>query len=309
MRYRLAALAITGFLAAWAAGADVVHFKTGRSIEGVIAEETATQVRIRLAFGEITVPRDTVERIERTASPLEVYFARRRELLEEAGEAAAEDWLALARWARAQGLAHSSREAALQAAEIDPRLEGLAALMAAFDFVFDEQSGRWISFGESMRRQGFVEHRGSWISRQEMAEIERARRAEAEAHRQARLALALQAERERRIAEEAAHRALAQQAQLMWWGPPFGFHSPFVGVSGFVVPPFFHHPGFRKPGPEPDVEPPPPPDPATPTRPRTHRGGFSREQIERPPGSLRSIGMEPHRPGSLRPPVPLDDGR
>lgn len=158
----LAAGLMTGQLAA-----DDVLLKNGEEFEGVIAERDGAHVRIRLEFGELRIPADSVERIDSSRSALSVYLERRRALLE--GGATALEWLELARWARSQDLGHSYREALLEAAGIDPGLEGLEAGMRKLGYVFEAELDRWIPYEEQMRRAGLVPHRGEWVRPEERA--------------------------------------------------------------------------------------------------------------------------------------------
>lgn len=173
--------------------ADTVYLDNGKTFEEVIAEETETQVRIRIAGGQITLPRSKVLRVEKSVTSLELYL-RTKEGLSRSDPAQAREWLDLALWARARGLEQGFREAALIAAELDPQLEGLAPVLRQLGYVLDPELGHWIPYGESMRRQGYVFYDGTWMTpeertlrvrlrEQDLAE----RRARAEAAEQTRL--------------------------------------------------------------------------------------------------------------------------
>lgn len=269
--------------------ADDVYLTNGRVFEGVIAEETETQVRIRMAGGVVAIPRGQVLRLEKGESPLAEYL-RRKESLERAPDAGAAGWLELARWARAQKL--EPREAALRAARIDPRLPGLAPLLLDLGYVLDEELGRWVPYAESMRRRGLVLVEGEWISREQYADrlkvldYERAR--DLDAARKA---------REERVVErryrELERRTRAEEEEARRQRERFAVFSvyPVWIVPGFVVlPPSL--PPDLPPGGEP--EPPSPPE----------RPGFGpdagRGTFTRIPGSLV--------PGSLIPAAPAGGG-
>lgn len=178
MRNRVASTLLLGLtLAGGAVSADDVHLTNGRKFEGVIAEVTDTQVRIRMQGGVVSLPKSQVLRVEARDSDLSGYL-RRKEALRRSADTRARDWLELARWAKAQGLEQGAREAALAAAELDPNLDGLEPLLRGFRYTYDDQLGRWIPYEESMRRRGFVFTGGVWISREEMAERNRQREAE-----------------------------------------------------------------------------------------------------------------------------------
>lgn len=238
MRTRfLASLLLTGSLLPVAAVADDVYLTNGRKFEGVVAETTDSQVRIRLQGGVISLPKSQVLRVDSKDSDLSGYLLR-KEALRRNPDARAQDWLELARWSRSQGLEHATREAALIAADLDPKLEGLAPILKSFRYSFDEQAGRWISYEESMRRRGFAYVGGVWVSREELAERERQR--EQEIARRRADAEAVRAERTARQTElllatqtallEETVRDRQQQAPYIYT-PSFGW--PVVVVPGY----------------------------------------------------------------------------
>lgn len=207
--------------------ADVVHLTNGRTMEGVVLEESAEQVRLRLPFGEIGLPAASVSVIERGPSALEEYLQRRRALRKDQGTAV--HWLELAQWAYSQGLDHNAREATMVAARLDPGLPGLRPLMTALGYEYEPNLAVWLSHDETMRRRGYVQSQGRWLS---PAEAEIARRYQEEAaarelerRRRDRVARALemialnqmvQAEEDRRLREE----AVASQGMPIWGGYP-----------------------------------------------------------------------------------------
>ena len=295
MRTRfLATLLLTGSLLPVAAVADDVYLTNGRKFEGVIAETTDSQVRIRLQSGVISLPKSQVLRVDQKDSDLSGYLVR-KEALRRNPDARAKDWLELARWAREQGLEQATREAAIAAAELDPKLDGLASILKSYRYSFDEQAGRWISYEDSMRRRGFVYAGGVWVSREELAERERQReqeiarrRADAEAARaeraarQTELLLATQTA----LLEETVRNRQQQGPYL--YTPSYGW--PVVVVPGYF-PPGRHcrhgdcgpTPGEGNQGGGSAPEPPSQPRPA-----RDSHGGFIRI-----PGSLIPGGDRP----------------
>ncbi|MFL6193513.1 MAG: hypothetical protein ACJ75H_05040 [Thermoanaerobaculia bacterium] len=195
MRIRPLPLLLLTSLVAIPALADDVYLVNGRKFEGVVAEASDSQVRIQMQGGTLSLPKDQVLRIEAGDSSLAEYL-HRREALRKAPSTRAADWLELARWARSKGLDQAGRESALAAATLDPRLEGLAAVLRAYGYVLDQQVDRWVPYSELMRRRGFVLANGQWITREEQQanlrdqEEERARR------------YSLQRERERSVRED-----------------------------------------------------------------------------------------------------------
>ena len=145
------AMILVAALCAGAAGADDVFLANGNSFVGVIVvSETQESVKIRLAYGDLSLPRSWIERIELATSPLEEYVERRARL--RAGDpAGAASWLELARWARSRELGHGYKEALLEAALLEPRHPGLPPHMRAIDYVFEADSGLWVSAAERRR--------------------------------------------------------------------------------------------------------------------------------------------------------------
>lgn len=288
MRTRLiASLLLTGSLLPVAASADDVYLTNGRKFEGVIAETTDSQVRIRLQGGVISLPKSQVLRVDAKDSDLSGYLVR-KEALRRNPDARAGDWLELARWAKAQGLEHATRETALAAAELDPKLEGLEPILRGFRYTFDEQLGRWISYEDSMRKRGFVFSGGVWISREELAERDRQReqdlarrRAEAEAARaeraarQTELLLATQTA----LLEETVRDRRQPQVPYLYT-PSYGW--PVVVIPGYFLPGQNCRHGECGPSPSPDgTDGNGPQAPSYPKPARDAHGGFIRI-----PGSL-----------------------
>jgi hypothetical protein len=267
--------------------ADDVHLQNGNVFEGVIARVEGQQVKIRLPHGELTLPLDRVARIDHEASPLQEYLERRSALLGRE-TVPAEAWLELAQWAAARQLDQGAKEAALAAAKIDPRRPELQDLLGRFGYVYNGESGQWLSPEEYRRQAGWVFAGGRWISPEEAAEASRiaaearARVAEQAAQsRQAQLAaIALETAIEARVQAEVARETVRQPYY------PY-FHTPVVVVSPFIpiAPP--HRPPDATPGPGTGQDPPFLPAP------RTGSGSFRVEGSLAPgpaPGRLRVTG-------------------
>lgn len=239
--------------------ADVVYLKNGRSMEGIVLEESADQVMIKLAYGEIGLPRSSILRIERGESALAEYLARREALVH--GGASATEWLALARWADDNGLDHSSREASLVAARLEPGLEGLAPLMQGYGYAFDPDLAVWMPYDELMRRQGYVRSGGRWLSPAEaMAEqraLEESERNRQEQLRQDRLARAVEMMALARIVEAEENRRRLEAAPTYPVGLPLYGGYPILVPPGRWPgsPPVKPRPPHSKPGHPPQVEP------------------------------------------------------
>jgi hypothetical protein len=256
MRNRIATTLLLGLsLTGGVVSADDVFLKNGRKFEGVIAETTDTQVRIRMQGGVVSLPKSQVLRVEEKDSDLSGYL-RRKEALRKSPGASAGDWLELARWAKTQGLEQGAREAALVAAELDPKLEGVEILLRGYKYSFDEHLGRWISYEESMRKRGFVFTQGAWISREELAERARLQR-ESEAQ-MAQMREAARAERAARQTEMllATQTALLQETvrerererYVDPYAPYAGYGWPVVVIPGYFPRPSCHRGDCNPPG-------------------------------------------------------------
>jgi hypothetical protein len=230
---------LLGTLAATAASADNVYLVNGKTFEGVIAVITDSQVRIKMPGGEIRLPRSSVARIE-TADSSFAEFTRRKEPLGKSGTAA--DWLDLARWSKANGFDQGVREAALKAADLDPHLPGVAVLLRPFGYVFDEQLDGFVPYAEAMRRKGYVQANGQWITREENAQRVRERE-----DREARRAAQESVEASRRAAEAQRQLAELQLARESQASPsaevPYnnGLYLPPVILGGFYGYSYFPH--------------------------------------------------------------------
>jgi hypothetical protein len=251
MRTSSAALAILlGMLPGAPLLGDDVYLKNGRSFENVVAEVGDAQVRVHMPGGVVSLPRSAVDRVEKSDSSFAEYSRRKQELESRARgprPPGAADWLELARWARANNLPQAAREAALKAAEINPREAGLAGLLRGFGYVYEESLDRWIPYDDAMRLHGMVQEGGTWVSREEHA----ARLQQKLQEQAARAAAAAAARDEAAAAMLQAQAALAQQGAVdngygggttlgSFYGGfgAFGGYWPYGGASVFGVPGF-----------------------------------------------------------------------
>lgn len=145
-----ALVALGGWIAAAPAAGDRVVLANGEVFDGVVAEATDGAVRIRLAYGEITLAAADVVTVERRTTPLALYLARAASLDETSGARA---WLELAAWARERGLVHAARDAVLHAAAADPELPELAPWMRRLGYSLEGRPPRWVPFREAPLRE------------------------------------------------------------------------------------------------------------------------------------------------------------
>ncbi|HET9767291.1 MAG TPA: hypothetical protein VFS60_10615 [Thermoanaerobaculia bacterium] len=237
MRRRTALVLLVAFAAALPVSADTVRLKNGRAYEGVIAERTPEGVRVQFAFGHMVIPSEQVSAIEKAPSALAGYLEQKA-VLAARRDAKASHWLELARWAKTQDLASSSREAALLAAELDPRLPGLDALLQPLGLVYEDALGRWIPFADSMALRGLVPWNGEWITvdEQRARREELTRQAAVRAQEAASLRMAQAAEAMRRAEERIALREeerLHEAELAASYGPGYW---PVATYPGYWVP-------------------------------------------------------------------------
>jgi hypothetical protein len=249
MRIRPLPLILLLSLIAVPALADDVYLVNGRKFEGVIAETVGSQVRIQMQGGILSLPSSQVLRVETGESSLAEYL-RRKESLKKNPSARAADWLALAQWTQGKQLEQATRESAVVAATMDPKLPGLKPILGGFGYVLDEELGRWVLYSDAMRRRGFVLANGEWVTREEYAATVRAYEEENARRRAAREQQARDARQERLVAltELSLVRDLTQSV-LSPQQPvyPPAYSVPFYSVPVVVVPGAWGHGNWRSP--------------------------------------------------------------
>lgn len=273
--------------------ADVVHLTNGRSMEGVILEETTEQILLKVPFGEIGLPSASVQRIERGRSALEDYLESRAAL--ELRQGTALQWLDLALWAQQEGLDHSAREATLVAARLDPGLPGLVPQMTALGYAYDENLAIWLPHDEFMRRRGYVLSNGRWLSPDQALAFKRAQQAavvsELERQRQDRLARAVEMMVLAQVVQAEETRRLREEESVPRYGLPLWGGYPVVVAPGYWPRPphrpehYGHGEGGR-------------PRRAEIASRRSHRDAI----VSRSPGSLIPVTPARSHRGSMQPP-------
>ncbi len=229
--------------------ADRVVLVNGRVFEDVSAEVRAEGVTIAVGGGALTLARDQVASIESGPSTLAEYRLR-AEALRRKATARAADWLDLARWARARACDFGAREAALTAAALDPELAGLGGLLRNLGYEQADPGGAWLPFEDAMRRRGWVEEGGEWVSAAVAEARETARREQREERRRA-----AEAARLDRLAALTEARLAADLAQPQ---PPYATDYGGWGYPAWGYPVWVPRPGH---GGGPDRPPAPSPSP------------------------------------------------
>ena len=132
--WQVALLGSILILASSSAIADVIHLKSGGRIEGTITQQDSDSLTVRTLVGTVTVPRDTVERIEEKPSVLDEYV-RRKEKAPDTPEAQ----VALAEWCEEHEITSAWRVHMKRAIELDTNC---AAARKALGYV--RVGGLWV---------------------------------------------------------------------------------------------------------------------------------------------------------------------
>ena len=173
MRLSTTVLFVTAALLATSARADLVKLVGGGELRGVLLDqgtsgrtrlETGGTVTVQtLTGGTISVPRESVAFISRRPPLVEEHQSRAAV----AEQTAAAQW-ELAEWCRINRLNDQRLEHLERVVELDS--DHAAARKALRQTKVD---GEWISRDEAMLRRGLVQHKGRWMTSQELELIEK----------------------------------------------------------------------------------------------------------------------------------------
>lgn len=215
---------IVGLLCATALAADEVVLKSGRTIRGVVVEETATTIVLDIGAGQVGFPRSGVARVVRGHSAIAEYRLRAEALRpDDIG-----GWLALGQWARDSDLHTSATEAFERVVVLDPG-NRIAHQALGHEFV----GGAWLVGDQAKRARGLVPFEGDWVTPAE----QQARLAERESDRRARRDRAQDATRvaeaESRAREAEARAQQAEDDARINGGIPIGYGG-WYGSGGWV---------------------------------------------------------------------------
>ena len=227
-RVRVLGASLAGLLlVANTVGADVLHMKRGGRLEGILVGETATTITLDVGMGRVSVPRSSVERIERRQSTLSEYRTR----LDSIPPGDVNSYADLARFASNHGLNSEARLLWARVVSLDP-LNVEAHLALGHVLV----GGTYVDEDEANRARGYVYFDGRWMTPVEQASLlrERERRASDERADGRARRVAREADDRARRAEARAARARAASAasnpQPVWgYGAPIVVGSPYFG--------------------------------------------------------------------------------
>ena len=113
---RLTACAMSALLVCAACG-DILHLKSGGSVNGQILSSDSENYRVRTLIGIVQVARRDVTKIEPAETPFEEYDARKLQA-EQTNTAAG--WMQLADWCGESGLQAQRRQHLKQVVKLDP---------------------------------------------------------------------------------------------------------------------------------------------------------------------------------------------
>jgi hypothetical protein len=225
-RFRTFCVGLSGIaLLATGASADVLHLKTGGRVEGVIVRETPSTITLDVGMGEVSLPKNSVIRVERRDSALAEYRARLRSVASGDVNALAD----LARFAGENGLRNESRLMWARVLSLEP---GNVEAHLALGHVL--VGGTYMDEAEANRAQGLIQFEGRWMTPTEQAFLLGQRERQIADDRrdiEARRAAREEEDRERR-AEAARERARAAAENTIGL-PVWGYGSvPWVGYGG-----------------------------------------------------------------------------
>ncbi|RKY21138.1 MAG: hypothetical protein DRQ55_05335 [Planctomycetota bacterium] len=160
-------------VAAASAHADVIHYKDGRKLEGVIVERSASSLRVETSFGSIDVALSKIDHIEERLTPGQELAQRRGQIADDDAGAL---WV-LATWADEHRLRKQHQSLVHAVLLAAPEHEGANLVLGRV-----RVDGLWMEpneveayrerLADERRAQGLVLHEGAWVPE---AEANRAR--------------------------------------------------------------------------------------------------------------------------------------
>ena len=209
-------------LFASAASADVLHLRKGGRLEGILVAENVSSVTIDVGMGRVTLPKTSIDRIERKTSALSEF--RRR--LDAIAPGDVQSYVELARYAIENGMRGEARIAWTRVVSLDPR-NAEAHLALGHVLV----NGTYVEEDEANRARGLVRFEGRWVTPEEQAARDAlSRRSAADDRRVAEA---------RRAARESEERAIRAEAEAARARDAASANLPIYGVGGVILPPYY----------------------------------------------------------------------
>lgn len=120
----IVAFIVVAAIAPVTASADILHLKNGGAVEGQVLEADDQAYRVRTAIGIVSVPAESVERVEKTDTPLGEYDRRLADTPD-----TADGWFALAQWCEQHGLTAARTRHLKRVLELDADHAGARAAL------------------------------------------------------------------------------------------------------------------------------------------------------------------------------------
>ncbi|MCA8995338.1 MAG: HEAT repeat domain-containing protein [Planctomycetaceae bacterium] len=161
-------------IGAGTAAADLIRLHSGGEVRGEVRDEPPSSEKrkgdreaekeshsltvITLSGAEMVLAQPDVEFVEQRTAIFEEYVTRARVV-----EDTVEGHWDLAEWCRSQRLLDEQREQLERVVELEPDHAEARGILRHVN-----RNGVWMSREEMMRQRGYVQHRGRWITTQEM---------------------------------------------------------------------------------------------------------------------------------------------
>ncbi|MFT7465172.1 MAG: hypothetical protein ACI9EF_003536 [Pseudohongiellaceae bacterium] len=149
--------------------ADIIHYKDGRTLEGVILERSSTEITVETSFGTIDVPLSKIDHIEEKLTLAQELAAQRATIADDD----ANSLYLLALWAKDNKLRKQHRALLDEVLTADPQ-----HVQANSDLGRVELDGRWFDpedlekylaeIETEMLAQGKIFHDGRWLPEAEV---------------------------------------------------------------------------------------------------------------------------------------------
>ncbi len=143
--------------------ADLVRLKNGGELRGSLVRDKSAAPKVdvtivSLTGATVTVPRSEVESIQARSPLMEEYISRSREIPH-----TAEAHMQLADWCASKQMRAQREEQLELFLELEPDNEQIHRALGHVRF-----EGQWMSRDDAMAKQGYVKHKGKWITLLEM---------------------------------------------------------------------------------------------------------------------------------------------
>lgn len=220
-------------LLATQARADRVHLSGGSVVEGK-ATRQGDRVVVEVESGELTLPAESVERIETADSDIQRFEARYAKW--KPGDV--KGLMALADFCRDHELRAREQRMLQKVVELAPDHKEARARLG-----YVHTDNGWVTREEQLRAQGLVQHDGQWVTREQLLAIERAQaQADTAAHERDKAQAELEAKRleleKARASKDAAQaspqNAAAQPQPSYATGYAYPTYAPYTTVTPYT---------------------------------------------------------------------------